>query len=194
MFQAECLTCPSKICNFSMTIAEQINQIREELHRHNYNYYVLDRPEISDFEFDQKLKRLIELEVTYPEYDDPNSPTKRVGGGLTSGFETIVHRNRMYSLDNSYSKQDLIDWEKRLQKVVESDISYTCELKYDGASISLTYEDGKLSRAVTRGDGVQGDDVTANIRTMHSVPLQIQPPFPDIFDIRGEIILPLIGF
>ena len=177
-----------------MTIAEQINQIREELHRHNYNYYVLDRPEISDFEFDQKLKRLIELEVTYPEYDDPNSPTKRVGGGLTSGFETIVHRNRMYSLDNSYSKQDLIDWEKRLQKVVESDISYTCELKYDGASISLTYEDGKLSRAVTRGDGVQGDDVTANIRTMHSVPLQIQPPFPDIFDIRGEIILPLIGF
>ncbi len=177
-----------------MTIAEQIKQIREELHRHNYNYYVLDRPEISDFEFDQKLKRLIEFEVTYPEYDDPNSPTKRVGGGLTSGFETIVHRNRMYSLDNSYSKQDLIDWEKRLQKVVESDISYTCELKYDGASISLTYEDGKLSRAVTRGDGVQGDDVTANIRTMHSVPLQIQPPFPDIFDIRGEIILPLIGF
>ncbi len=177
-----------------MTIAEQIAKLREELHRHNRMYYVSDSPEISDFEFDQKLKRLIDLENSYPEYDDPNSPTKRVGGGLTNGFDTVVHRNRMYSLDNSYSKQDLIDWEGRLHKVIESDISFTCELKYDGASISLTYEQGQLSRAVTRGDGVQGDDVTANVRTMHSVPLTINPPFPDTFDIRGEIILPISGF
>ena len=177
-----------------MTIAEQIATLREELHRHNRMYYVSDSPEISDFEFDQKLKRLIDLENSYPEYDDPNSPTKRVGGGLTNGFDTVVHRNRMYSLDNSYSKQDLIDWEGRLQKIIESAISFTCELKYDGASISLTYEQGQLSRAVTRGDGVQGDDVTANVRTMHSVPLSITPPFPEIFDIRGEIILPISGF
>lgn len=177
-----------------MTIAEQIATLREELNRHNRMYYVLDSPEISDFEFDQKLKRLIDLETSYPEFDDPNSPTKRVGGGLTSGFDTVVHRNRMYSLDNSYSKQDLIDWENRLQKVIENEIFYTCELKYDGASISLTYEQGELVRAVTRGDGVQGDDVTANVRTMHSVPLKISPPFPEVFDIRGEIILPISGF
>ena len=177
-----------------MTIAEQIATLREELNRHNRMYYVLDSPEISDFEFDLKLKRLIDLETSYPEFDDPNSPTKRVGGGLTSGFDTAVHRNRMYSLDNSYSKQDLIDWENRLQKVIENEIFYTCELKYDGASISLTYEQGDLVRAVTRGDGVQGDDVTANVRTMHSVPLKISPPFPEVFDIRGEIILPISGF
>jgi len=177
-----------------MTIAEQIATLREELNRHNRMYYVLDSPEISDFEFDQKLKRLIDLETSYPEFDDPNSPTKRVGGGLTSGFDTAVHRNRMYSLDNSYSKQDLIDWENRLQKVIGNEIFYTCELKYDGASISLTYEQGELVRAVTRGDGVQGDDVTANIRKMHSVPLKISPPFPEVFDIRGEIILPISGF
>ncbi len=177
-----------------MTIAEQIAQLRTELNRHNHDYYVLDAPAISDFEFDQKLKRLLDLELTYPEFDDPNSPTKRVGGGVTSGFETVPHRSRMYSLDNSYSKQDLLDWETRIKKIIGDTVEYTCELKYDGASISLTYEHGNLVRAVTRGDGVQGDDVTANIRTIHSVPLQINPPFPDIFDIRGEIILPIAGF
>ena len=180
---------------FSMNIQNTIQKLREELNQHNYNYYVLDTPTISDFEFDQKLKQLQELENNNPEYFDENSPTQRVGGTITKNFETVSHEYRMYSLDNSYSKDELLDWEKRVQKVLgDVLLEYTCELKYDGASISITYENGKLKRAVTRGDGVQGDDVTNNIKTIKSIPLQLKGNFPDKFDVRGEIILPFAGF
>lgn len=171
-----------------------IIQLREELHQHNHNYYVLDRPTISDFDFDMKLKQLQVLESQYPEMHDPNSPTLRVGGAVTKNFKTIAHTHRMYSLDNSYSKQDLLDWETRIKKLIDGPIQYTCELKYDGASISLTYKNGTLFRALTRGDGTQGDDVTANIKTIKSVPLKLRGDYPNLFEIRGEIILPLEGF
>ena len=171
-----------------------IIQLREELHQHNHNYYVLDRPTISDFDFDMKLKQLQVLESQYPEMHDPNSPTLRVGGAVTKNFKTIAHTHRMYSLDNSYSKQDLLDWETRIKKLIDGPIQYTCELKYDGASISLTYKNGTLFRALTRGDGTQGDDVTANIKTIKSVPLKLRGDYPNLFEIRGEIILPFEGF
>ena len=178
-----------------MDVLQQIKALRDELNQHNYNYYVLDNPTISDFEFDTKLKQLQDLESKHPEYFDENSPTVRVGGTVTKNFETIVHENRMYSLDNSYSKEDLLDWEVRAQKILGNvPLSYVCELKYDGASINITYENGKLKRAVTRGDGFQGDDVTNNIKTIKAVPIQLKGDFPDKFDIRGEIILPLAGF
>ena len=171
-----------------------IIKLREELHQHNHNYYVLDRPTISDFDFDMKLKQLQVLESQYPEMHDPNSPTLRVGGAVTKNFKTIAHTHRMYSLDNSYSKQDLLDWETRIKKLIDGPIQYTCELKYDGASISLTYKNGTLFRALTRGDGTQGDDVTANIKTIKSVPLKLRGDYPNLFEIRGEIILPFEGF
>ena len=177
-----------------MTIEQQITSLRNELQEHNHRYYVLDNPTISDFEFDQKLKQLQALEEAHPEFDDPNSPSRRVGGDVTKNFNTIVHEHRMYSLDNSYSKQDLEDWEVRVKKLVDGDVSYTCELKYDGASISLTYENGELTRALTRGDGIQGDDVTTNVKTIKSVPLKLKGDYPPKFDIRGEIILPWAGF
>ena len=177
-----------------MDIKEQILQLREALSQHNYNYYVLDEPSISDFEFDTKLKQLQDLEAAYPQYYDASSPTLRVGGAVTKNFETIVHAQRMYSLDNSYSKEDLMDWETRLRKMVDGAIAYTCELKYDGASISLTYENGLLVQALTRGDGTQGDNVTANIKTIKSVPLKLRGDYPDKFEIRGEIVLPFEGF
>lgn len=178
-----------------MDISTEIVSLRNELNQHNYNYYVLDNPTISDFEFDQKLKKLQDLEEKHPEFFDENSPTQRVGGSITKNFNTIVHQNRMFSLENSYSQEDLIDWEKRIQKVLGNvAVEYVCELKYDGASISITYENGKLTRAVTRGDGFQGDDVTNNIKTIKSVPLQLKGNYPAKFDIRGEIILTLAGF
>ena len=178
-----------------MNIQDTIQQLRSELDQHNYNYYVLDQPQISDFEFDQKLKELQALEAAHPEFFDSNSPTQRVGGAVTKNFQTVVHDYRMYSLDNSYSKEDVVDWETRIQKVLGNvPIEYTCELKYDGASISITYENGQLSRAVTRGDGVQGDDVTNNIKTIKSIPLQLKGNYPAHFAIRGEIILPFAGF
>jgi len=178
-----------------MDVLALITSLRNELNEHNYNYYVLDNPTISDFEFDQKLKQLQELEIQHPEFLDVNSPTQRVGGSITKNFETVVHGNRMFSLENSYSKEDLTDWEKRIQRVLGNvAVEYVCELKYDGASISITYQDGKLLRAVTRGDGFQGDDVTNNIKTIKSVPLQLKGDYPPKFDIRGEIILPLAGF
>ena len=177
-----------------MTIEEQILALRNELQTHNHSYYVLDTPTISDFEFDKKLEQLKALELANPEFDDPNSPTHRVGGAVTKNFETIVHEHRMYSLDNSYSKEDLEDWEARVKKMVDGEVHYTCELKYDGASISLTYENGELLRAVTRGDGLQGDDVTTNIKTIKSVPLKLKGDYPPKFDIRGEIVLPWDGF
>ncbi|MCF7568175.1 NAD-dependent DNA ligase LigA [Sabulilitoribacter arenilitoris] len=175
-------------------IQRHIQNLRNELREHNYNYYVLDNPTISDYEFDVKLKELQGLETKHPEFFDANSPTQRVGGEVTKNFETVVHEYRMYSLDNSYSKEDLQDWETRIKKLVDGDIQYTCELKYDGASISLTYEEGKLVRAVTRGDGFQGDNVTANVKTIKSVPLQLKGDYPSKFDIRGEIVLPFDGF
>ena len=178
-----------------MDIQNTIQSLREELNQHNHNYYVLDTPTISDFEFDSKLKQLQDLENKYPEFFDANSPTQRVGGAITKNFETVKHDYRMYSLDNSYSKEDLLEWEKRIQKVLgDVPLQYTCELKYDGASISITYENGKLKRAVTRGDGVQGDDVTNNIKTIKSVPLELKGDYPVLFDVRGEIILPFAGF
>ncbi len=177
-----------------MNIKQNIQNLRNQLREHNYNYYVLDNPTISDYEFDIKLKELQALEEQHPEFYDANSPTLRVGGEITKNFKTVVHEHRMYSLDNSYSKEDLLDWETRIKKMVDGDIQYTCELKYDGASISLTYENGSLVRAVTRGDGFQGDDVTANVKTIKSVPLQLQGNYPQKFDIRGEIVLPWEGF
>lgn len=177
-----------------MSIKTQIQSLRNELREHNYNYYVLDNPTIDDYEFDMKLKQLQELEAKHPEFYDPNSPTLRVGGQVTKNFETIVHEHRMYSLDNSYSKDDLLDWEKRIKKNIDGPVEFVCELKYDGASMSLTYEKGNLVRAVTRGDGTQGDDVTANVKTIKSVPLQLKGNYPEKFDIRGEIVLPFEGF
>ncbi len=178
-----------------MDMHHLIQNLREELNQHNYNYYVLDTPTISDFDFDVKLKQLQELEILHPEFFDENSPTQRVGGAITKNFETVKHDYRMYSLDNSYSKEELIEWENRIQKVLGNvTLAYTCELKYDGASISITYENGKLKRAVTRGDGVQGDDVTNNIKTIRSIPLELKGNFPETFDVRGEIILPFAGF
>ncbi|MGB1209975.1 MAG: NAD-dependent DNA ligase LigA, partial [Lacinutrix venerupis] len=177
-----------------MTIQEKINQLRNTLREHNYNYYVLDNPTISDYDFDIKLKELQALEEANPEFYDANSPTLRVGGEVTKNFNTVTHEHRMYSLDNSYSLEDLKDWETRIKKLVDGDVAYTCELKYDGASISLTYENGSLVRAVTRGDGFQGDDVTTNIKTIKSVPLKLKGSYPLKFDIRGEIVLPFDGF
>ncbi|MDG3581675.1 NAD-dependent DNA ligase LigA [Galbibacter pacificus] len=178
-----------------MDVAEKIALLRKELTQHNYNYYVLDTPEISDYEFDVKLKELQALEAEHPEYFDANSPTVRVGGMVTKNFKTVQHTYRMYSLDNSYSKEDLEDWEKRMQRILGNvKVEFTCELKYDGASMSLTYEDGILVRAVTRGDGFQGDDVTNNVKTIRSVPLRLRGKYPKKFDIRGEIVLPLEGF
>ncbi|MGY0392096.1 NAD-dependent DNA ligase LigA [Bizionia sp. KMM 8389] len=177
-----------------MSVKEQIEALRNELRVHNYNYYVADNPTITDFDFDMKLKTLQDLEAKHPEFYDASSPTLRVGGAITKNFETVVHEYRMYSLDNSYSKEDLLDWETRIKKMVDGAVSYTCELKYDGASISLTYENGQLIKAVTRGDGFQGDDVTANIKTIKSVPLKLKGNYPDKFDIRGEIVLPFEGF
>lgn len=180
---------------YFMDVLQTIQALREILNQHNYNYYVLDNPTISDYDFDLKLKELQALEEQYPEYFDEDSPTQRVGGSVTKNFETILHEYRMYSLDNSYSKEDLLDWEKRAQKILgDVPLEYTCELKYDGASISITYEEGKLKRALTRGDGFQGDDVTNNVKTIKAVPIRLKGDYPPKFEIRGEIILPFAGF
>ncbi len=176
-------------------IKEKIDRLRKELNQHNHNYYVLDNATISDYDFDMKLSELQKLEDENPQYFDANSPTQRVGGAITKNFENITHKNRMYSLANSYSKEDLLDWEKRVLKIIGvSQLDFTCELKYDGASINLTYENSKLKTAVTRGDGFKGDNVTANIKTIKSIPLELQGDFLKNFEIRGEIILPYKGF
>ena len=177
-----------------MDAKEQITALRNLLREHNHNYYVLDSPTISDYDFDMKLNKLQTLEAEHPEFDDPTSPSKRVGGAVTKNFQTTKHNFRMYSLDNSYSKEDLQNWETRIKKQVDGPVSYTCELKYDGASISLTYQNGNLISGVTRGDGYQGDNVTANIKTIKSIPLQLKGDFPDNFEIRGEIVMPFDGF
>ncbi len=171
-------------------IQEQIEKLRNEINFYNKNYYELDESLVSDFEFDAKLLELQNLEKTHPQYDDPNSPTHRVGGGITKKFPTVQHDFRMYSLDNSYDFEDLANWEKRIEKSLEGEkVEFVCELKYDGASISILYENGKLTQAVTRGDGFQGDEITANVRTISSVPLQLKGDYPERFFMRGEIYL-----
>lgn len=178
-----------------MDIKEQIQQLRESLHEHNYLYYILDAPKISDFEFDQMLNSLIDLERRYPEFFDANSPSQRVGGGVTKNFITQSHRYPMYSLSNTYSKEELMQWVSRVEKVLGDDpFEFACELKYDGASINLTYQGGRFLRGVTRGDGSQGDDVSMNLRTIPTIPLTLKGNYPDFFEIRGEIVLPFEGF
>ena len=178
-----------------MTVEQRIQILRDDLNNHNYNYYVLDNATITDYDFDIKLKELEKLEQENPIFFDVNSPTQRVGGSITKNFNTLVHQNRMYSLDNSYSKDDLLDWEKRIQKMLgTAEIEYTCELKFDGASINLTYNKGQFIKAVTRGDGFQGDEVTNNVKTIRSIPLSIKEDFVQDFEMRGEIILPIDGF
>lgn len=172
-----------------MTIEERILRLRKELHQYNYQYYILDEPTISDFEFDQKLKQLQDLEREHPQFADANSPTQRVGGGITKSFPTVQHDFRMYSLDNSYDFDDLEDWISRMKKTVDAPIEFVAELKYDGASISILYENGILTQAVTRGDGFQGDEITANVRTIKDIPLQLHGAFPARFFMRGEIYL-----
>ena len=171
-------------------IQKNLEKLRDELHQHNYYYYVLDKPLISDFDFDIKLKQLNDLENKFPEFNDDNSPTKRVGGVVVKSFNSIIHKYPMYSLDNSYSKEDLEDWNQRLNKNLEvTGFKFLCELKFDGVSINLTYDNGVLIKAVTRGDGIQGDDVTENIKTIKTIPLKLKGSYPDKFQIRGEIII-----
>lgn len=173
-----------------MSIQQKIENLRTELHQYNYHYYTLDQSLISDSEFDRKLKDLQELEKKHPEFFDPNSPTIRVGGQITKNFPNVAHEFRMYSLDNSYDFQDLEDWHQRLTKTLETEnIEFVTELKYDGASISILYENGQLSQAITRGDGFQGDDITPNVKTIRDIPLKLQGDFPKKFFMRGEIFL-----
>lgn len=174
-----------------MSPEKEIQELRQEIHLHNHRYYLLDDPKISDTEFDLMLDRLLRLEAEHPEYFDPNSPTQRVGGGITGSFPTLRHSHPMYSLDNSYSIAELFAWEERIKKALgDVPIDYVCELKYDGASISLTYQDGRLTQAVTRGDGHQGDEITTNVRTIPHVPLYLQGgDIPEEVIIRGEIYL-----
>jgi DNA ligase (NAD+) len=171
-------------------IKDQIESLRRELEQHNYNYYVLSSPTISDFEFDVRLKQLKELESQHPEFFDPNSPTQRVGSDSVSGFKQVSHIYPMLSLGNTYSTGEVQDFYERVRKGLNEDFELVCELKYDGTSISLTYEDGRLVRAVTRGDGDKGDDVTANVKTIKSIPLRLHGEYPATFEIRGEILMP----
>ena len=173
-----------------MEMLKYINDLRDKLHRHNYLYYVKDNPEISDFEFDQLLNELVLLEKEYPQFFDLNSPTRRVGSSLSNSFETYNHKYRMYSLENSYSKQDILKWNERLEKnLSQKNLSFSCELKLDGVSVSLSYEKGFLVRGLTRGDGLQGDDVTENIKTINSIPLKLNSHVDYDFEIRGEVII-----
>lgn len=177
-----------------MHIKEEIQQLTDQLNHHTYLYYVESNPEISDKEFDVLLKKLEELEAKYPEFASDVSPTKRVGGDLTSKFETVEHQFPMMSLSNSYSEEEILEWESRLHKLTEGPLEYVCELKYDGVAIGVQYKNGKLFRAVTRGDGTRGEDVTSNVKTIRSIPLQLRGDFSDDFEIRGEIFFPLQGF
>lgn len=180
----------------------RIETLCKEIEQHNYNYYVLDKPTISDYDFDMLLEELIKLEKLHPEFLSPHSPSQRVGGQITKEFKAVKHKYPMLSLANSYSKDELTDFDERVKKglgitgndLFSSGVEYVCELKFDGLSISLTYEHGKLTQGVTRGDGVQGDDVTTNVKTIRSIPLSIKGDYPALFEIRGEIFLPLKVF
>lgn len=175
---------------------QTIEQLTEELREHNYNYYILDAPEISDYDFDQKLKQLQKLEEEYPQLASPNSPTKRVGGTVTKNFDNKPHLFPMLSLANTYNKEELLEFDERIKKLTGREkVEYICELKYDGAAVSLLYENGEFISATTRGDGVQGDVISENIKTISSVPLKLRgQDFPDRFEIRGEVIMKLDGF
>lgn len=174
---------------------ELIKALRAEIDEHNYRYYVLSAPSVSDYEFDMKMKELERLESEFPEFSDPSSPTRRVGSDLNTGFSQVKHRYPMLSLSNAYSAGELLDFDQRIRKEIETDIEYVCELKFDGTSISLTYENGVLVQALTRGDGESGDDVTANVRTIASVPLRLRGNnYPRRFEIRGEMVMPFTVF
>ncbi|MBF0575700.1 NAD-dependent DNA ligase LigA [Dysgonomonas sp. GY617] len=173
------------------SIGQQIEQLREELNKHNYNYYVLSNPTISDFDFDKKMQELIDLETAHPEYADSSSPSQRVGSDITKTFNQVEHIYPMLSLSNTYSEAEVVEFYNRVKKDLNDDFEIVCELKYDGASISLTYTNGKLTQAVTRGDGVRGDDITANVKTIRSIPLSLRGnDYPPLFEIRGEILMP----
>lgn len=176
-----------------MDVQLELERLRTELHEHNHRYYTLDAPVLSDYDFDQLLKKLEQLEAAHPEFFDPNSPTVRVGGAVTKNFETVNHRFPMLSLGNTYNLEELQEWILRVQKLAP-EATFVCELKYDGVAIGIQYVKGALTRAVTRGDGTQGDDITTNVRTIKSIPLQLNPPFPEDFEIRGEIVLPHARF
>ena len=181
--------------NGTMEISGKIQNLRRELDRHNYNYYVLSAPTISDFEFDRLLKELQELEAAHPEHFDPNSPTQRVGSDINTSFKQVKHSYPMLSLANTYSEGEVQDFYERVRKGLNDDFELVCELKYDGTSISLTYENGELKQAVTRGDGEKGDDVTANVKTIRSIPLRLQGNgYPSLFEIRGEVLMPWAVF
>ncbi|MFD0763967.1 NAD-dependent DNA ligase LigA [Mucilaginibacter lutimaris] len=174
---------------------DQIKALTAELRQHTYNYYVLAMPTISDYDFDQKLEQLSKLEKQFPEFLDPESPTQVVGGEVTKEFVTVKHRWPMLSLGNTYNEQELIDFDQRIRKAIGDNFEYVCELKFDGLSMSLTYENGKLARAVTRGDGTQGDEVTTNVRTIHTIPKKLEKgDYPDLFEIRGEVFMHLKAF
>ena len=177
-----------------MDAKSRIDILREEIAGHNHAYYLLDKPILSDFEFDKLLEELIYLEKEHPHFFDINSPSQRVGGTVNKNFETVKHKRAMLSLGNTYSEDELRDFDKRIQKIITEAYSYVCELKYDGVSISLHYENGALKQALTRGDGSQGDDVTTNVRTIKSIPLKLQGNPPAEFEIRGEIFMPHKGF
>lgn len=178
----------------SMNSEKRIKELTDLLNHHNHLYYVESRQEISDFEFDQLMSELQKLEQENPQFASATSPTKRVGGDITKKFETVKHRYPMLSLSNSYSKEEIVDWANRARKLVDTPFEYVCELKYDGLAIGIQYVNGKISRAVTRGDGSQGEDITTNVKTIRSVPLELKGDFPADFEIRGEIILPLAAF
>lgn len=177
-----------------MNIKERIEELRAELHRHNYNYYVLNAPEISDKQFDDMMRELQDLEKEHPEYQDENSPTMRVGSDINKNFTQVAHKYPMLSLGNTYSESEVTEFYERVKKALNEDFEICCELKYDGTSISLTYEDGKLIRAVTRGDGEKGDDVTDNVKTIRCIPLVLHGNYPPSFEIRGEILMPWVVF
>ena len=174
--------------------ANRISHLREELEKHNYNYYVLNIPEIDDYTFDQLMAELIGLETQFPEFSDANSPSQRVGSDLNQEFKQVAHKYQMLSLSNTYTEEEIQEFDQRIRKLTDETFEYVCELKFDGTSISLTYENGLLTRAVTRGDGEKGDDVTANVKTIKSIPLRLKGDYPAEFEIRGEILLPFSVF
>jgi DNA ligase (NAD+) len=174
-----------------MTVKEKIEELSKILEEHNYKYYVLSEPTISDYEFDKLLEELIDLEKKHPEYLSPDSPSQRVGGQITKEFKSVKHKYPMLSLSNTYNEEDVRDFDERIKKAGLDKYEYVCELKYDGVSISLKYIDGHLVQAVTRGDGEKGDDITANVKTIKSIPLKLRgKDFPKEFEIRGEIFMP----
>jgi len=172
----------------------RIEKLSSELRQHNHNYYVLSKPSISDYDFDMLLKELQKLETEFPEFADDNSPTKRVGGDITKNFPKVKHVYPMLSLDNSYSIDEIKEFETRAQKLVDGELDYTCELKYDGVAIGITYENGKLKQGITRGNGQEGENVTANVKTIRTIPLELKGDYPTLFEIRGEIVLPRANF